>query len=147
MLIDRSQIVEWMERIKVRICGEIKMGRTYQPLPQYNNKEINRILQTGTIEEVIILPLSVGQYHMNWKIAQDICAELSEHDDERVRANSALGLAYIARTKGRLEKHIVKPVLLKLLNNCNGHRWRVIDSIEDINIFMKWKTGEKRLTE
>lgn len=122
-----------------------KMKRIYRPLTEVNAEEIKRILQVGTIEEMIILPLSVGQYHRNWKTAQDICVELSNHTDERIRANAALGLAYIARTKGKLEKHIVKPVLLKLLKECREYRWRVIDSIQDINIFMKWNIGEKTI--
>ncbi|MBU5363403.1 hypothetical protein KQI58_20480 [Enterococcus raffinosus] len=122
------------------------MKRIYHPLPEISNKEIEQIFQTGSIEELMVLPLSVGEYHSNWKRAQDICVELSKHTDEKVRANSALGIAYIARTKGKLEKHIVKPVLLELLNNCSEYRWRVIDSIQDINIYMNWTIGEKAIS-
>ncbi|MBO0457752.1 hypothetical protein JZO77_13510 [Enterococcus hulanensis] len=121
------------------------MKRLYQSLPEFDDKEIKRILQFGSIEELTILPLSVGEYHANWKTAQNICVELSNHSDEQVRANSALGLAYIARTKGKLEKHIVKPILLEILRNCSEHRNRVIDSIQDINIFMEWSIGEKAI--
>lgn len=113
------------------------MKKLYQSLPEFDDKEIRRILQFGSIEELTILPLSVGEYHANWKTAQNICVELSNHSDEQVRANSALGLAYIARTKGKLEKHIVKPILLEILRNCSEHRDRVIDSIQDVNIFME----------
>lgn len=122
------------------------MKRIYQPLPEISNKEIEQILQSGSIEELMILSLSAGEYHANWKRAQDICVELSKHNDEKVRANSALGIAYIARTKGKLEKQIVKPVLLELLNNCSEYRWRVIDSIQDINIYMNWTIGEKAIS-
>ena len=123
----------------------LNMKRLYRPLPEFDEKEIKRILQFGSIEELTILPLSVGEYHANWKTAQNICVELSNHSDEQVRANSALGLAYIARTKGKLEKHIVKPILLEILRNCSEHRDRVIDSIQDINIFMEWSIGEKAI--
>lgn len=119
------------------------MKKLYQSLPEFDDKEIRRILQFGSIEELTILPLSIGEYHANWKTAQNICVELSNHSDEQVRANSALGLAYIARTKGKLEKHIVKPILLEILRNCSEHRDRVIDSIQDVNIFMEWSIGEK----
>lgn len=121
------------------------MERKYKSLPDYSDEEINRILREGTIKEVIQLPLSVGAYSSNWKKAQDICVKLSIHTDERVRANCALGLAYIARREGRLEKHIVKPVLLELLRNCEEYRWRIIDSIDDINNFMKWNIGYKAI--
>lgn len=92
---------------------------TYKPLPILSNEEIAKIFQSGTLEELIILPLSVGEYHPNWKYAQDICVSLANHSNENIRANAALGLAYTARTKGKLEKHIVKPILLKLLDDCN----------------------------
>lgn len=121
------------------------MKRIYQPLPKIDKKEIEQILQSGSIEELMILPLAVGEYYADWKTAQNICAELSKHSDERVRANSALGFSYIARTKGKLEKHIVKPILLELLKNCNEQRDRVIDSIQDTNIYMKWNLGEKAI--
>ena len=90
------------------------MKRVYQPLPVIEDKKIERILQLGNIDELMILPLSVGEYHEDWKTAQNVCVELSNRSDERVRANSALGFTYIARTKGKLEKHIVKPILLEL---------------------------------
>lgn len=121
------------------------MKRIYHPLPEIDDKKIERIIQSGSIDELMILPLSIGEYHVSWKRAQDICVELSNHNDEKVRANSALGIAYIARTKGKLEKHIVKPMLLKLLDNCSEHRWRVIDAIKDVNAFMKWNIGEKAI--
>lgn len=121
------------------------MERIYKPLPELSDEEIIRILQSGTIEEQITLPLAVGQNHSKWKTAQDICVELANHTDERVRANAALGLAYVARTKSRLEKHVVKPVLLKLLGDCEEYRWRVIDAIKDINLYLQWHIGEKAI--
>ncbi|MCL2633447.1 MAG: hypothetical protein FWD34_02915 [Oscillospiraceae bacterium] len=123
------------------------MDKIYKPLSEFNDEEIKRILQFGTIDELIILPLSVGEYHINWKYAQSICVELANHNNENVRANAALGLSYIARTKGKLEKHIVKPVLLKLLNECVEHKGRIIDSIDDINLFLKWNIAKKALTK
>jgi hypothetical protein len=118
----------------------------YEPLPQYNINEIRQILNTGTIEEIRILPLSVGEYVENWKEAQDICVKLSKHEDEEVRANAARGLGYIARTRRKLEKHIVKPILLKLLNECTGiAKEYVMDAISDVNIFMEWNLGEKAI--
>ena len=117
----------------------------YKPLPHYSINEIREIMHTGTIEDIIVLPLAVGENEINWKIAQDICVELSEHEDERVRANAALGLAYIGKTKGILEKHIVKPVILKLLRECIEYKCLVIDAISDLKIFMKWNIGEKAI--
>lgn len=123
------------------------MNKVYKPLEILSDVEINNILKKGDLNELILLPLSVGEYHRNWKYAQDLCVKLSSHEDARVRANAVLGLAYIARTKGSLEKHIVKPILLKELRENEECKWRIIDAIDDINLFMKWDIGQNALNK
>ena len=120
-------------------------GRVYRPLPIYSEEEARRILKEGELEELLILPFSVGQHFVNWKKAQDICVDLMQHKDEGVRANAAMGLAYIARTKNKLEKEIVKPLLLRELKNNMTYQWRIMDAIEDINLFLNWKIGIKEI--
>ena len=123
------------------------MKRVYKPLEELSDDEIKSILQANDTETLITLPLSIGMYHMNWKYAQDTCVKLSEHSDPRVRANAILGLAYVARTHKKLEKHIVKPVILRALKNDKEYEWRVKDAIEDINLFMNWDLGEFALNK
>lgn len=123
------------------------MNGVYKPLEQLSDIEINNILQKGDLEELIRLPLSVGEYHINWKYTQDLCVRLSNHENARVRANAVLGFAYIARTKGMLEKHIVKPIILKELRENKDNQWRIIDAIDDINLFMKWNIGKNTLNK
>lgn len=115
--------------------------RVYKPLDDFSNEEIKEILNRNQFDELISLPLSVSENHPNWKYAQDLCVQLSSHECAAIRANAVLGFAYIARTKGKLEKHIVKPIVLKELRDNQEYQWRIVDSIEDINMFMKWKIG------
>ncbi|WP_254075514.1 hypothetical protein [Paenibacillus tritici] len=117
--------------------------RTYQPLDNLSSEEVMNVLNRNQLEELLILPLSVGENHPNWKFAQDVCVQLSNHESSDVRANAVLGFAYIARTKGQLEKHIVKPVVLRELRENHEYSWRITDSIEDINLFMKWNMASK----
>lgn len=117
----------------------------YKPLEDLSEMEINSILEKGDLNELIRLPLSVGANHYNWKYAQELCAQLCNHENATIRANAVLGFAYIARTKGMLEKHIVKPLILKELRQNKEFEWRVIDAINDINYFMKWNIGKKAL--
>lgn len=121
------------------------MERIYKPLQILSEDEIERILLDDNIQELIALPLSVGETFPQWKFAQDLCVNLSEYPDPRVRANSILGLAYIARTKGKLEKYIVKPVILRALREETEYKWRIIDALKDINLFMGWNIGAKKL--
>jgi hypothetical protein len=115
--------------------------RIYKPLEEFSNEQIKEVLKRNSIDELITLPLSVSEYHRNWKFAQDLCVVLSKHEDSRIRANAVLGFAYIARTKGKLEKHIVKPIVLKELRENQEYNWRILDAIYDINLFMKWRIG------
>ena len=121
------------------------MKPVYKPLEDITYDEALRILESGTIEERILLPLRAGEKMADWKQAQTICIKSFESDDLRVRANAALGLAYIARTKGQLEKHLVKPLLVKELRENIENRWRIIDAITDINYYLGWHLEEKAL--
>lgn len=117
----------------------------YQSLEKLTKEDIENILEHGTREDILKLPLSVGMYHESWKEAQDICLLLMKHDEAAIRANAVLGLAYIARTKGKLDKRLVKPYLLKELRENKEFQWRIIDSIKDINLFLGWNLAKKSL--
>ncbi|MDR0518751.1 MAG: hypothetical protein LBG82_01660 [Clostridiales Family XIII bacterium] len=117
----------------------------YKPLPDCVLQQAKDILCNGTREQLAVLPLSVGTSDINWKDAQNICVTLLSNPDAAIRANAALGLAYIARTKRMLDKRTVKPYLLKELRENKEYRWRIIDAIEDINIFLGWHLAEKAM--
>ncbi len=118
----------------------------YQPLPVLTKREdVEKLLTCGSIEELSILSLALGENFPNWKYAQDICILLSEHPDERVRANACLGFAYIARTQGQLEKYLIKPILLRELRTQIEFRWRIEDTIQDINFYLNWHLAHKHI--
>jgi hypothetical protein len=120
------------------------LPRIYRALPLLRRKEeVEELLSFGTIEELLILSLAVGENYPDWKYAQDICLRLAEHSNDKVRANACLGLAYIARTKQQLEKHLVKPILLRELRCQTEFRWRIEDAIKDINRYLKWNLAHK----
>jgi hypothetical protein len=119
-------------------------ARTYRSLPILERREkVEQILNHGSIEELMILSLSVGSNFPDWKYAQNLCLRLAEHPSDKVRANACLGLAYIARTQQRLEKHLVKPILLRELRCQTEYRWRVEDAIQKINQYLGWRLGHK----
>ena len=47
------------------------MERRYQEIREYTEHEIKEILDQQVIEELILLPISVGLYHHSWKIRQN----------------------------------------------------------------------------
>jgi len=119
--------------------------RIYKQLDELSNDDIQRILDKNDINEMIYLPLSVAEYHPNWKYAQDLCVKLSEHPNSAVRSNAILGLSYVAEIQGKLEKHVVKPVLLRALKDAELTKGRAADVIGDINLFLGWNIGRKSL--
>ena len=81
------------------------------------------------------LPLSIGEYSTDLKYAQDVCVYLCEkHTNEEVRANSVLGLSYLARRFGTLSEKIV-PCLEKEYVCNKKFRGRIVSAIEDIELF------------
>ncbi|MBQ6696483.1 MAG: hypothetical protein IJN16_07245 [Lachnospiraceae bacterium] len=115
----------------------------YKPLEPLSKLEIQEQLERGEEEELLLLPLSVGEYGESWKDAQDVCLRCMEHNNPAIRANAALGLAYIARNHRMLDKRIVKPYLLKELRENREFEWRIKDAISDINMFMGWNLASK----
>ena len=75
----------------------------YKPLEPLSKLEIKKRLERGKEDELVLLPLSVGEYAESWKEAQDVCLKLMEHNNAAIRANAALGLAYIARNHRMLD--------------------------------------------
>jgi len=124
------------------------MERVYSPLPYITEKtQALEIMKTGTDTDLMLLPLSLGMCFPEWKFAQDICIALAKNQNAAIRANAVLGLAYIARTQGVLEKHLVKPVVLKELRENEEFKWRIEDAIVDMNRFMKWNMAHKTLSK
>ncbi|NJL20283.1 MAG: hypothetical protein HC895_04735 [Leptolyngbyaceae cyanobacterium SM1_3_5] len=126
-------------------CSESNLPlRIYRPLPLLDDrKQIEEVLRHGSIQELLILPLALGEHWPNWKYAQDVCLRLAEHSEPEVRANACLGLAYIARTKQRLEKHLIKPILLRELRYQTELYWRIEDAIQDVNRYLGWRLANK----
>ena len=116
----------------------------YEPLVPISLELAQKQLKNGNENELLLLPLRVGEYFTSWDSAQDICLKLMEHSNPAIRANAALGFSYIARNHGKLNKRIVKPYLLKELRENKEFHWRIRDAIEDINLFMGWNLASNK---
>jgi hypothetical protein len=46
--------------------------RIYKPLDDPSSEEVMKVLNRNQLEELLTLPLSVGENHPNWKFAQDV---------------------------------------------------------------------------
>jgi len=110
-----------------------------------NDREVVDALNGDDLDVVRLIPIRLGFNHENWKFIQDVCVRLSEHRDPQVRSNSLLGLSYAARFRGRVEKNVVKPVLLRGLKDSDPVvAGTAQDAIDDINRLMGWRIGGAR---
>lgn len=114
----------------------------YEAPKPISDAEVIAALKKGEVDALRLIPIQLGFHHENWKFIQDVCVRLSEHSDAWVRHNSLLGLSYAARFRGRVEKNIVKPVLLRALKDIDSEvAVTAQDVIDDINLLMGWRIG------
>lgn len=114
----------------------------YRAPEAMTDREVIDALNGTDLDTIRRIPINVGFNHENWKFIQDICVRLSDHADTYVRANALLGLSYAARFRGRVEKNIVKPILLRGLKDSDPHVVGTAqDAIIDINRLMGWRIG------
>jgi hypothetical protein len=116
--------------------------REYRATVQVQDREAMDAIARDDIERLITLPFDLGLHHENWRFIQDVCVRLSEHRDWRIRSSSLQGLAYAAELHRRLEKNVVKPVLLRALKDKEpGVVQRAGEAVAYINQYMKWRIG------
>jgi len=119
--------------------------RVYRAPVEVLDREALDAIERDDIERLTTLPVDLGFNHENWRFIQDICVRLSEHRSWQIRANALLGLSYAARFRGKLEKNVVKPVLLRALKDDSPDVVASAqDAIEDINRLMGWNIGGAR---
>ena len=115
----------------------------YESINEYTDEEIMNILYYGSISEMKMLSLSVGEYHQSYRFAKDVCFFLLENSDEDVRANAVLGLSYIARRFNKLDVEKLKLFLSQQQTFSKENTDRVKYSLEDISLFLnesfEWK--------
>jgi hypothetical protein len=115
---------------------------TYREPKPVSDREAMDAIANDDVERLRTLPIDLGFNHENWHFIQEVCVRLSGHRDPWVRSNSLLGLSYAARFHGKVEKNIVKPVLLRALKDSDERVAAVAqDAIDDINRLMKWRIG------
>ena len=112
---------------------------------EFSDADVWDAIKQDDLEALKLIPIKLGFSHENWRFVQDVSLKLSEHSDENVRANSFRGFAYTAMNLNKLEKNIVKPVLLRgLKDESDWVRTCAQDAMDDINHYMGWKIGSAK---
>lgn len=113
--------------------------RIYEEPKATTEQEVFEAIRRNDVERMIKIPIELGFHHENWRFIQDISVKLAEHEDSRVRANALYGIEYAARFRGRVERNIVKPVLLRALRDQDAEvSSRARETIDAVNHLMGW---------
>lgn len=115
----------------------------YQGLRYISIENAKGIIKNDNYDELLLLPLSLGEYCDDCIFAQKICLFLINKKEEALKANAVLGLSYIARNHKGLDEKFVKPAILKVMRQSNNSDdlCRIRDAVDDIYLFMEWKRG------
>ena len=112
----------------------------YKPIAYYSKRDIDKAISDNDIQNLELIPLSVGEYCPNWRKGQKVCLLfLKKYDSKKIRANAVLGLSYIARNHRRLNNRKVLPFLKKEYETNKEYCGVICDAIEDIFLFLHWK--------
>jgi hypothetical protein len=112
---------------------------------EFSDSDVWDAINADDVEALKLLPIKLGFSHENWRFVQDISVKLSEHPNEDVRGNSFRGLAYTAMNLSKLEKNIVKPVLLRgLKDESDWVKMCAQEALDDINQYLGWKIGSAK---
>jgi hypothetical protein len=107
-----------------------------------SDKEITRAVKTNDLDLLSDLCIPLAKLHENWKFVQEVCVELSGHENEGIRGSALMGLSMVSLFHNKLEKNIVKPVLLRGLKDDSEFVKRAANTaIQDINSRLQWKIG------
>jgi hypothetical protein len=112
---------------------------------QITDSEVLAAIKNDDIELLRLIPVKLGLNHKNWNFIQNVSVKLSEHPNENIRGNSFRGFGYAAMNHRKLEKNIVKPVLLRgIKDESEWVRSCAEDALDQVNSYMGWKIGSAK---
>jgi len=112
----------------------------YEPIQKYGKEEIEKAVEENDTDKLPLIVLSVALYSDDYEYAENFCVRFSNNGHFTIRANAIQGFGHIARTDGKLNEELVKPIIKRALKDENEFvRGEAIDAKDDTKHFLKWK--------
>ena len=123
------------------------MPRTFVPIDSmgpfrggWTKDDVEAVLRRGVPSELLWAPIVVSMDPPDCEWAQSVCVRLATHQDGNVRGNAVLGFGHLARTCGRVNESIVRPLVEAALCDPDeyvaGHGH---DAADDLRHFLGWR--------
>jgi len=104
---------------------------------EFSDSDVWDAIKSDDVEALTLIPIKLCFCHENWRFVQDVSVRRSEHPNEYVRGNSFRGFAYTAMNLNKLEKNIVKPILLRgIKDESDWVKGCAQDALDDINHYL-----------
>ena len=115
----------------------------YEKIKEYSKSETEQVFSKNDPNELLYVVLSIAMYSEDYEYAENLCIQLSEHEHFNVRGNAILGFLYIARNHDKLNEDLIKPIIIKALEDKNRFvRGQAESAKDDIENFLGWKFKE-----
>lgn len=112
----------------------------YVSIPEFTKTEMQRAITEDDIEKLIYVPLFASLYYEDRDFAEEVCIKLANHSNEYIRGNSIEGFEHIARTDGKLNREVVKPIIEKgIKDESDFVRDKSEWTRDATKQFLKWK--------
>jgi hypothetical protein len=103
-------------------------------------EDVQAVLDRADPQELLYVPITVSLDPPDCRWSESTCLRLSSHPDEQVRANAVLGFGHLARTCGRLDEEVVRPIIEAGLRDASAVvRDHAGSAADDVTHFLGWR--------
>lgn len=101
--------------------------------------EIEDLIGTAEPEELAEVPIVISLDPPDASWAEEICMDLTDHDDPLVRGNAILALGHLARTTGDLDEERARAAIAAGLEDEDEYvRDQAEAAADDVETFLEW---------
>lgn len=105
----------------------------------WTTADIEAVIARDDPSEVLYAPIVVSLDPPECDWAEAVLVRLAAHPHPQVRANAILGFGHLARTCGRLNEAVVRPIIEQGLSDAAAVRRHATDAASDIEVFLGWR--------
>ena len=124
---------------------QLSMKPKYEKIEQQSKAEIEVAILRDDPDELVYAILSAALYSENFAWAENICARLATHQNEKVRGIALLGFEHIARIHEQLTEATVKPLIEAALDDEKEYvRGQAEDVKDALKFFLRWRFKRRK---
>ena len=111
------------------------MNKYVEVIP-ISRSDADTIIRGSDVKEIPLTLIRLAYHDPDWRWVQNLCIGLSNHKDKWVKRACVLCFSHLARIHRKLDRGKVDEVLSRLKDDPDV-RGQVMDSIEELNVFLK----------